>query len=97
MKYLILPNSIQARGRNHAAYCAWRPLGIPQSSHDTLYRWNMLIHPTDGRAALAIPDEEATTDMLDEEGNTITGNLTTDEHAALVDALDETWTPTEAI
>lgn len=75
-RYLILPDEASADARSRAA---WTPgLGDTITTH----RWGWRVHPTDGRAALMIPDEDEAW-------------LAEAEVVALVETLTEDWTPPE--
>ncbi|WP_371345287.1 hypothetical protein [Ancylobacter sp. IITR112] len=50
MNYLIFASPAQAADRSAAA---WQALGAPAGATQFLWAWH--VHPTDGRAALAIP------------------------------------------
>jgi hypothetical protein len=80
MRWLIFNSQSAALARSQAA---WADLlgGPPDPASGTVRLWGVRMHPTDGRAALEIPD--ASHDDL----------FTSDERAALVDALSVDWTP----
>lgn len=94
MSYLIQESVVFAKGRNHGAYLAHAGTA-PQGSHDTLYLWNMVTHPTSGEAALHIPNPSV--DTVDDEGNVINGNVTQSELDSLVETLPEGWYTAEEI
>ena len=77
MRYLILPDAAAADARSRAA---WTP---GDGDTITTHRWAWRVHPTDGRAALMIPDGDEA------------AHLTGDELLALVEGLSEDWTPPE--
>jgi len=95
MPYLIQESVVFAKGRNHGAYLAHAGTA-PQGSHDTLYLWNMVTHPTSGEAALEIPDP-ILVGSVDEEGIEIVGNVFQHEFDALVETLPADWTPAEGV
>ena len=76
IRFLILPDAATADARSRAAWT------LGPGDTITTHRWSWRVHPTDGRAALMIPDG---TD----------GPLTQAERAALVDRLSEDWTEEE--
>ncbi|MGH2340635.1 hypothetical protein ACRC7T_04035 [Segnochrobactraceae bacterium EtOH-i3] len=75
--FLILPDEAAADARSRSA---WAP---GPGDTITTHRWGWRVHPTDGRAALMIPDGDEA------------AHLTGEEVAALVDRLSEDWTPPE--
>lgn len=76
-RFLILPDEAAADALSRAA---WTP---GPGDTITTHRWGWRVHPTDGRAALIIPDGDAA------------AHLPGEEVAALVDRLSEDWTPPE--
>lgn len=93
--YLIQQSVVFAKGRNHGAYLA-QTKNPPQGGNDTLYLWNMIVHPTSGEAALEITDP-VLIGSVDEEGNEIDGNVFQYEWDARVETLPADWYPTEEI
>lgn len=77
IRYLIFDSVASADARSRVA---WTP---GPGDTITVRLWDVVPHPTDGRAALVIPagDDAA--------------HLTGTEVAALVDRLSEDWTPPE--
>lgn len=83
MKYLIFPTVAAARVRSEAAYSA--PPGALTSA-----LWDWREHPSDGRAALLIPEapEDAGIGMGQEAYDAL---LTGEERADLVNDLPAGW------
>lgn len=78
IRYLIFDSVASADARSRVA---WTP---GPGDTITVRLWDVVPHPTDGRAALVIPDGSE-------------GALTEAERAALVDALPSDWTPDDAV
>ena len=77
IRFLILPDAATADTRSRAA---WTP---GPGDTITTHRWGWRVHPTDGRAALMIPDGDEA------------AHLTGAEVVALVEGLPDDWTEEE--
>lgn len=87
MAYLILSSVEAAEARSAAA---WAVLGPPDAEGTTML-WSVRPHPSSGVAAVIVPPTPlaAGIDMPQPDYEAL---LTSEEHAALVDALGEDWT-----
>lgn len=76
IKYLVFDTAAAADARSRAA---WTP---GPGDTITVRLWDIRMHPSDGRAALVIPDDWSDA-------------LTDDERAELIDALPDDWNEEE--
>lgn len=83
MRYLMLDSVAGAVTRSRAAWQA--KIGRPvDAGSGTLYLWGVVAHPSNGQAALEIPDDGDVS------------LLAAGEQAALMPALPADWTPARA-
>lgn len=89
MKYLILASLAEAEARSAAAYEPLRPESEPEGPA-TVALWTVIAHPSDGRAALAIPDtpRDAGLTLAQDAYDAL---LDAAEHATLVAVLPDGW------